>query len=133
MIDGPEDCPTPIFHETHRYCPSCSWTEVPISPDSSLREQLEAALKEGLDLWWTFSRNFNELPEKLANSLERFVSAGLAAARADEREKIAKDATGRLLKPIGSHDDYANGWNAALDVMADLARSAGVEPKEQQP
>lgn len=23
----PEDCPTPQFHETHRYCPSCSWTE----------------------------------------------------------------------------------------------------------
>lgn len=21
------DCPTPIYHETHRYCPSCPWTE----------------------------------------------------------------------------------------------------------
>lgn len=21
------DCPTPVFHETHRYCPSCPWTE----------------------------------------------------------------------------------------------------------
>lgn len=23
----PENCPTPEYHETHRYCPSCSWTE----------------------------------------------------------------------------------------------------------
>lgn len=23
----PEDCPTPGYHKTHRYCPSCSWTE----------------------------------------------------------------------------------------------------------
>lgn len=23
----PKDCPTPQYHETHRYCPSCSWTE----------------------------------------------------------------------------------------------------------
>lgn len=21
------DCPTPVFHTTHRYCPSCPWTE----------------------------------------------------------------------------------------------------------
>lgn len=20
-------CPTPVYHETHRYCPSCPWTE----------------------------------------------------------------------------------------------------------
>jgi hypothetical protein len=26
-IPGPENCPTPEYHETHRYCPSCSWTE----------------------------------------------------------------------------------------------------------
>ena len=22
-------CPTPYFHETHHYCPSCSWTDEP--------------------------------------------------------------------------------------------------------
>lgn len=22
-----EACPTPVYHETHRYCPSCPWTE----------------------------------------------------------------------------------------------------------
>lgn len=26
MIE-PEHCPTPEYHETHRYCPSCSWRE----------------------------------------------------------------------------------------------------------
>lgn len=25
----PEDCPEPFWHETHRYCPACSWTERP--------------------------------------------------------------------------------------------------------
>lgn len=24
---APEDCPEPGWHETHRYCPICSWTE----------------------------------------------------------------------------------------------------------
>jgi len=23
----PKDCPTPEYHQTHRYCPSCTWTE----------------------------------------------------------------------------------------------------------
>lgn len=23
----PSVCPTPIYHETHRYCPSCTWAE----------------------------------------------------------------------------------------------------------
>lgn len=23
----PADCPEPFWHETHRYCPCCSWTE----------------------------------------------------------------------------------------------------------
>jgi hypothetical protein len=23
----PQDCPEPFWHETHRYCPACSWTE----------------------------------------------------------------------------------------------------------
>lgn len=23
----PEDCPEPGWHETHRYCPVCTWTE----------------------------------------------------------------------------------------------------------
>lgn len=26
MVYLPKDCPTPEYHETHRYCPSCSWT-----------------------------------------------------------------------------------------------------------
>lgn len=30
----PEDCPTPSYHETHRYCPSCSWVE-PQEPTAS--------------------------------------------------------------------------------------------------
>lgn len=27
VIDAVANCPTPMFHETHRYCPSCPWTE----------------------------------------------------------------------------------------------------------
>jgi hypothetical protein len=23
-------CPTPVYHQTHRYCPSCPWTEADI-------------------------------------------------------------------------------------------------------
>ncbi len=23
----PEDCPEPGWHETHRYCPCCTWTD----------------------------------------------------------------------------------------------------------
>lgn len=25
----PEDCPEPYWHETHRYCPACSYAEPP--------------------------------------------------------------------------------------------------------
>lgn len=28
----PEDCPTPEYHRTHRYCPSCTWTEAEDKP-----------------------------------------------------------------------------------------------------
>jgi hypothetical protein len=24
---APQDCTTPEYHETHRYCPTCTWTE----------------------------------------------------------------------------------------------------------
>lgn len=27
-MTSPKDCPTPVYHETHRYCPSCTWTEM---------------------------------------------------------------------------------------------------------
>ena len=26
-------CPTPSYHETHRYCPSCPWTEADDGPE----------------------------------------------------------------------------------------------------
>ncbi len=26
-LDAMRRCKTPYFHETHRYCPSCPWTE----------------------------------------------------------------------------------------------------------
>lgn len=25
----PEDCPSPVYHDTHRYCPYCSFTNEP--------------------------------------------------------------------------------------------------------
>ena len=30
-----DDCPTPEYHQTHRYCPSCDWRE------ETLRERME--------------------------------------------------------------------------------------------
>jgi ribosomal protein L37E len=35
-----ERCPTRVYHETHRYCPSCPWTE---EIEAQYREQLRAA------------------------------------------------------------------------------------------
>jgi hypothetical protein len=26
-LDAVDECPTPVYHQTHRYCPSCPWTE----------------------------------------------------------------------------------------------------------
>lgn len=26
VVPSPENCPDPGWHETHRYCPACSWT-----------------------------------------------------------------------------------------------------------
>lgn len=36
----PEDCPEPQWHDTHRYCPCCSWTE----PESIRREEARKRL-----------------------------------------------------------------------------------------
>jgi hypothetical protein len=30
---APEDCPEPFWHETHRYCPICTWTEDQDKPE----------------------------------------------------------------------------------------------------
>lgn len=44
----PEDCPEPFWHETHRYCPACSWTEpvepAPPTPWRALRDRLNERL-----------------------------------------------------------------------------------------
>lgn len=31
----PENCPEPFWHDTHRYCPACSWTEPQEAPKHS--------------------------------------------------------------------------------------------------
>jgi hypothetical protein len=46
----PEDCPEPGWHETHHYCPACSWTnpDAPVSEETKLRKEnarLRAALR----------------------------------------------------------------------------------------
>ena len=38
---SPENCPEPWWHETHRYCPVCTWIEPQEKPT---REQLVAVL-----------------------------------------------------------------------------------------
>jgi hypothetical protein len=35
-VIAPEDCPEPVWHTTHRYCPVCSWTEDYGKPARSL-------------------------------------------------------------------------------------------------
>jgi len=37
MTDGTYVCPTPQYHETHRYCPNCDWTEQKASEDVARR------------------------------------------------------------------------------------------------
>lgn len=122
----PEDCPTPIFHETHRYCPLCSWTEVPIPPDSSLREQLRYELTDVADCGLlTISEAFD--------AAMTVFSAGLAAARADEREKIEAAIEAERLNWSSGPGEFNQGRDVGF-IMAEsvIARSAGVEPKEQQ-
>jgi hypothetical protein len=33
VVIRPEECPEPFWHETHRYCPACSWVEPQEGPD----------------------------------------------------------------------------------------------------
>lgn len=35
---APEDCPEPYWHETHRYCPVCTWTVAPRDGEESFEE-----------------------------------------------------------------------------------------------
>ena len=49
----PQDCPTPIYHETHYYCPSCSFVaeDAPVSEAEAQRgraDALHAELGEAL-------------------------------------------------------------------------------------
>lgn len=43
-----EGCPTPVYHDTHRYCPSCDWNEELTFPEvdtsdlANLRRKVEA-------------------------------------------------------------------------------------------
>jgi len=49
----PEDCPDPGWHQTHYYCPCCSWTseEAPKSPQEQRIAALEASLvKAGVQI-----------------------------------------------------------------------------------
>lgn len=41
----PEDCPTPEYHDTHHYCPSCSFTSgvAPLSEAGKLRKRIDEA------------------------------------------------------------------------------------------
>lgn len=46
----PEDCPEPYWHETHRYCPACSWTEAPQPPTpEQVARAVEVLRKDGID------------------------------------------------------------------------------------
>jgi hypothetical protein len=80
-------CPTPYYHETHRYCPSCPWTEGPLEPPTAreLLEEWEAASEVG----WSRSLSVGEA---------RIVLAALAEA---ERER------GRLREALDAAEDVA--------------------------
>lgn len=45
----PEDCPTPEYHATHHYCPSCSFVSDEQQARSNERSRVEADLNERLN------------------------------------------------------------------------------------
>lgn len=45
-VIAPEDCPEPFWHETHLYCPVCSWQEEP--EEEPVSPSLRAAVVEVL-------------------------------------------------------------------------------------
>jgi hypothetical protein len=68
------ECPTPIYHETHYYCPSCSWREQRPSRRDRTEEAIVAALRgvtlhvrksPGGDDYWSHTPDANSL-HKLA-------------------------------------------------------------------
>lgn len=43
----PADCPEPFWHETHRYCPRCSWKEA-----SPVTGETEGRIAAAYDAHW---------------------------------------------------------------------------------
>jgi len=43
-IPTPDQCPEPFWHETHHYCPVCSWVnpDRPLTESERLRAELDA-------------------------------------------------------------------------------------------
>ncbi len=50
----PEDCPEPFWHETHRYCPVCTWTE-PLPPKQC---DIRGCAGVATTKWWAGDRSF---------------------------------------------------------------------------
>lgn len=69
-------CPTPIYHETHRYCPSCPWTEegpLDAASQGDAVDPLEAIARAvattlGWDPWDTLSDRFRSFTFELAEA-----------------------------------------------------------------
>lgn len=50
MTEGvsPSECPEPFWHETHNYCPCCTWTRPEEPKPPTPMEQIEQRLRERL-------------------------------------------------------------------------------------
>lgn len=64
-IIKPEDCPEPFWHETHRYCPACSWTE----PREGSPREAVAEMIHGLHVGWIDAAGVTGELRGKANSL----------------------------------------------------------------
>ena len=51
---SPENCPEPFWHNTHRYCPVCTWTE-PLPPK---RCDIRGCEGVATSKWWAGDHSF---------------------------------------------------------------------------
>lgn len=124
---APEDCPEPFWHNTHRYCPVCTWTEER-DPTTDVWERAEIIMRDqgGLEddyavdglmalkvAGWSLVP-----PEEALRKLNvaEWLSA-IAESVGDQVEITLATDEGVGTYPVG----------ALLDMAADEIESAGLE------
>lgn len=67
VVIRPEDCPEPFWHETHMYCPACSWTAPREEP--STKQEAVAEIIHGAHVSWIDAAGVTGALRGQANSL----------------------------------------------------------------